>query len=85
MLFFVFRIDQSLLKKKQVSIDLQLDSALKLQIQDNRSKLSTIIETIIFYGRQNISLRGFRDFELLDFKDSIKNDGNFCVLLRLRV
>lgn len=47
--------------------------------------MSIIIETIIFCGWQNISLRGFRDFGLLDFKNSIKNDGNSRVLLRLRV
>jgi len=47
--------------------------------------LSPIIEIIIFCGRQNISLRGHRDFGLLDFKEPIENDGNFRGLLRLKV
>lgn len=64
---------------------MQLDSALKQQLQDNRSKLSPIIDTIIFCGRQDISLRGHRDSGLLDFKEPIENDGNFRALLRLRI
>lgn len=53
-------------EKKQISIDLQLDSALRLQVQDNRSKLSPIIETIIFCGRQKYTF--FKNFIVHVFK-----------------
>lgn len=62
------------------------------QVQENRSRLHPIIETIIFCGRQNIPLRGHRDDGSLLGKDStsgeasiVNNDGNFRELLRFRI
>ena len=51
-------------------IDHQLQSALATQIAENKRKLHSIIKTIIFCGRQNISLQGRED-------DQSRNPGNF--------
>lgn len=76
------RVNKLLLKKK-VLIDVQQDSALKLQIRDNRLKLLLMIETLMCCGRQNISLRGHRDSG--DFKEPIENNRNLLALLRSRI
>lgn len=62
------------------------------QIKDNRERLRPIIESLIFCGRQNITLRGHRDDGSLididrdDNNASItSNEGNFRELLRLRI
>jgi hypothetical protein len=60
-------------------INQQLQSALATQIAENKRKLHSIIKTIIFCGRQNISLRGHRE------DDVSKNPGNFKALLRFRI
>ena len=60
-------------------IDQQLQSALATQIAENKLKLYSIIKTIIFCGRQNISLRGHREDDLS------KNPGNFKALLKFRI
>lgn len=64
---------------------LALDSALKKQIIENRSRLTPIIETILFCGRQGLALRGHRDSGTLTFDNPEENDGNFRALLRFRV
>lgn len=61
--------------KKIVSIDLQLNKAKQIQIEQNRKILSSVVETIIFIGRQEISCRGHRDSGLLSVENPIKNDG----------
>lgn len=62
------------------------------QVKENRDRLRPIISTIIFCGRQNISLRGHRDDGALykcntdeKIDSPVANDGNFRALLRLRV
>lgn len=60
-------------------VDQQLQSALAAQIAENKLKLHSIIKTIIFCGRQNISLRGHRE------NDPSKNPGNFKALLDFRI
>lgn len=74
-----------LLWKKQISINVQLDSALKQQVKDNRSKLLPIIETIIFCGTQGIPLREHKNYGPLELDEPIDNDGNLRALLRLRI
>lgn len=63
-------------------------------MQDNRSRLHPIIETIILCERQNIPLRGHRDDGCLLDQSlmsteyniiCVKNEGNFRELLRFRV
>lgn len=71
--------------KKTVSIDLQLNKAKKIEIEQNRKVMSSIIETIIFIGRQEIACRGHRDSGLLSLEYPISNDGNFRSLLRFRI
>ncbi|KAF0709155.1 zinc finger MYM-type protein 1-like [Aphis craccivora] len=73
---------------KDVSVDVQLDSNLKKQIAINRKKILPIVKTILFCGKQNISLRGHRHETGNIFhqnSDFIENDGNFRALLRFRI
>lgn len=77
----------------QLEVINQLNSQRLVQVQNNRSRLHPIIETIILCGRQNIPLRGHRDDGCLLEQDlmstesisSVRNDGNFRELLRFRV
>uniref|UniRef100_A0ABD2X8A9 TTF-type domain-containing protein n=1 Tax=Trichogramma kaykai TaxID=54128 RepID=A0ABD2X8A9_9HYME len=64
-----------------------LDVARMHQIQENRKKLQSIIDTIILYGRQEIALRDTDDYGPLSIDDEepIVNDGNFRAILRMRV
>nr|CAH7760531.1 unnamed protein product [Callosobruchus chinensis] len=48
----------SIVENKTESIEIMLNSKLREQVQSNREKLIPIIETIIFCGRQGLSLRG---------------------------
>ncbi|KAL4132403.1 hypothetical protein QTP88_009557 [Uroleucon formosanum] len=75
---------KQILKKKVEPIDIQIDSGIKRKIIENRKNLIPIIETIIFCGRQNLSLRGHRDTGPLNLTEPNKNDGNFRSLLRFR-
>lgn len=50
----------------------------------NRKNNTPVIETIILCGKQNISLRGHRDFGKLTVDNTDINDGNFRNLLRFR-
>lgn len=69
--------------KQQDSIDVQLDDERKKQIMDNRTKLVPIIETVLFCGKQGLSLRGHRDSGRVG-EDAEENEGNFRELLRYR-
>ena len=57
------------------------------EIKNHRKALSSIIDTIVFLGCQNISLRGHRDHGKIDPSGSypLVNDGNFRMLLRYRM
>ncbi|KAF2890217.1 hypothetical protein ILUMI_15956, partial [Ignelater luminosus] len=73
-------------EKKQDPIHYQLDLASKHRIEENRKRISPIIDTIILYGRQCISLRGHRDSGPIDSDiDSIENYGNFKAILRSKL
>jgi hypothetical protein len=71
--------------KKQDSVDMQVITGLKSQIAENRRRLTPIIETIIFCGRQGLALRGHRDSGPLTLEEPLNNDGNFRALLRFKV
>lgn len=69
----------------------QMDSHRLRQIEENRQRLIPIIKTIIFCGRQGLSLRGHRDDKKIhsllepDGECAGENFGNFLELLRFRV
>ena len=69
------------------SIDQQLNSQHAQIAALNREKLRSIAATIIFCGKQAISLRGHRDDwpALLERDDDAHNTGNFHALLQFRV
>lgn len=62
----------------------KIDSNRRREIQRNREALVPIIETIIFCGQQEISLRGDEDHGSLILEKAEKNDGNFRALIRFR-
>lgn len=70
---------------KSRNVVFQLDSAKKIQIERNRKMFSSIVETILFIGRQEISCRGHRDAGPISTEIPVENDGNFRSLLRFRM
>lgn len=64
-----------------------VSEANKAVIEQNRSALRSIIDTVQVCAIQNIALRGHRDDGPVDpsGKTPIENDGNFRALLRLRL
>ncbi|KAF2891904.1 hypothetical protein ILUMI_14269, partial [Ignelater luminosus] len=73
-------------EKKQDPIRYQLGLALKHRIEENRTRISPIVGTIILCGRQCIPLRGHRGSGPIDSDiDPIENDGNFQAMLRSKL
>lgn len=72
---------------KQNSVAVQLDTKLKLEIEENRLFIQPIIETILLCGRQGLALRVHKDYGPINFETTFpsENDGNFRALLRYRV
>jgi hypothetical protein len=54
-------------------------------VAQNRLRLRSIVETIIFCGRQGISLRGHRDDHTCVDTDPLANHGNFLALQQFRI
>ncbi|XP_060855729.1 zinc finger MYM-type protein 1-like [Metopolophium dirhodum] len=76
----------SVFSKKQKSIVDALDDDRSKQIINNRKRLLPIVECIILCGKQEIALRGHRDFGPIDFTSaSAKNEGNFREILKYKV
>ena len=78
----------NVMTNQSLSIDQQLSSQRAQVIANNRAKLRSIAATIIFCGKQAISLRGHRDdwSDLLECDDeSRKQGGNFHALLQFRI
>ena len=73
-----------IMKGKTEPIDRQLDRQLTERVLENRSKLSSIVKTVIFCWQQNISLRGHRD-DSRYVTESESNLGNFQALLQFRI
>lgn len=76
---------QTLAKGKNVLM--QLDITHSNQVEANRKKLKSIVETIILCGRQELPLRGTMDSGPLivgELEPNV-NDGNFRALLRMRL
>ncbi|KAF2893865.1 hypothetical protein ILUMI_12306 [Ignelater luminosus] len=73
-------------ENKQDPIHYRLDLASKHRIEENRKRISPIIDFIILCGRQCISLRRHRDFGPIDSDiDPTENDGNFTAILRSKL
>ncbi|CAN8017316.1 unnamed protein product [Ixodes persulcatus] len=64
------------------SIQMQLNKQAKEEYESNKAKLRAIVETVLLCGRQDLALRGDKDFGRLTMEESVKNDGNFRALLR---
>lgn len=60
------------------------DISVRRQVKENRERMRSIIETILFCGRQEIALRGHQDSGLLQLEEPTENDGNFRALLCFR-
>ncbi|XP_064214539.1 52 kDa repressor of the inhibitor of the protein kinase isoform X1 [Tribolium castaneum] len=72
--------------KPEFNIMNQVSSQRLTQINENRERLRPIVKTIIFCGRQNISLRGHRDDgKLLSYDSVVADEGNFRALLKFRI
>ena len=72
---------------QQSDIQQRMSKSLAERILTNRQKLSSIMKTILFCGRQNIALRGHRD-SALDIErdvDDSQNHGKFVALLNFRI
>jgi len=68
-----------------VSIVNQLDTARSKQIRENRKNILPIIEVIILCDRQDLSIRGHRDFGKINLETmQTTNEGNFREFLRYR-
>jgi len=70
---------------KIVDVGLQVDTSRQEAIARNRKILSSIIETVILMGRQEMAGRGHRDSGPMFLETPAENDGNFRALLRFRV
>ena len=63
-----------------------LNSSRQKAVEENRNRLSHIMRTIEFCGRQEIPLRwGHRDADAFSLNETDCNDGVFKAALRLRV
>nr|CAB3265168.1 52 kDa repressor of the inhibitor of the protein kinase-like [Phallusia mammillata] len=65
-----------------------MDRGRKIQAANNRAVLSSVLETVILCGRQNIALRGHADSGPVSDptqQSTTVNEGNFRSLLRFRV
>ena len=62
---------------QQTDVLSQLDADRLRQIQQNRAKLTSIIKTVIFCGRQELALRGKDDSGSVLQQSDAANDGNF--------
>ena len=71
------------MENASLSINHQLDLTCKKVAEENRAKLSSVLKTIIFCGKQNIPLRGHCDDS--KYYDSKQNTGNFQRLLEFHV
>ena len=71
------------MKQQRPSVLELMQSAHTIQVQKNRAKLLSILQSIIWCGKQNIALRGHRDDDKT--LDDSQNPGNFKSLLKFRV
>ncbi|KAK9712528.1 hypothetical protein QE152_g24867 [Popillia japonica] len=70
---------------QQKDVHLLLQKRSNEEMQRNRKVLTTIIETIVFCGRQELALRGHRDSGKLSLTEPKYNDEYLRALLRYRI
>lgn len=61
-----------------------IDENRKKQVAENRARIKPIIEAILLCGREEMSLRGHRDFGELKIDDSSLREGKFRAVLKYR-
>jgi len=72
-------------KNRTLSVENQVNTERKKQIIENRQNIEPIVEAIILCGKQDIALRGHRDFgSILGNHNLEHNDGNFRSIVRYR-
>lgn len=70
---------------KKMPICQDIDAGLRQQVAKNRERLTPVITTVLWCGRQGVPLRGHRDGGKMDlYTEPGENEGNFKALLRLR-
>ena len=69
------------MENRELAIDVQFSSIRRKNIAENHLKLKSIVETIIFCGRQGIRLRGHRDNNPNIQENALANHGNLLALL----
>ncbi len=67
------------------SINQQISTLRQERVKQNRLKLRSIVETVVFCGRQGIALRGHRDDHSQVKSTPLSNHGNFLALLQFRI
>ena len=72
------------MENRELAINAQLNSIRRENIAENRLKLKSIVETIIFCGRQGIPLRGHHDNNPNVQENALANHGNFLALIHFR-
>ncbi|KAK4873347.1 hypothetical protein RN001_015376 [Aquatica leii] len=75
------------MRNQHLDIRNVIDSGRRKQVEENREKLFSIVETIKFCGRQELALRGTNDSGPVSVTDEepVTNDGNFRAILRMRM
>ena len=61
------------------------DKARRQSIIKHQEKMKSVVDTLLFCGRQNLPLRGHRDSGRIQKEEPAENDGNFRALLRFRM
>ncbi|KAJ8892869.1 hypothetical protein PR048_005450 [Dryococelus australis] len=69
---------------KQADFRELLSQNIKTDAERNSKIISATVETFLFFGRQEVSLRGHRDSERLTVEEPTNSDGNFRALLHHR-
>ena len=67
---------KSMMEGKSEPINVSLNKECSRRVEENRSKLCSIVKAVIFCGQQNIPLRGHRD-DSKHIAESTQNTGNF--------
>ena len=75
--------------EQQQDCDVQVITQERQKVAENRKKLTSIIKTILWLGRQNVALRGHREANPADLAGDAapleSNSGNFYALLKFVV
>lgn len=64
------------MENTQLSVSHRLDAELEARKKNNMGVLEMIVDTVLFCGRQNLALRGYRD-DSRHSADPALNTGNF--------